>query len=89
MPTSMFGEGWGLDILSNGFGKVQLGPDSYWEADESTFWLDIIPETKNANIEFVDPLLKEARELTAIFTASNKAAKENRGRAGKTEITKI
>lgn len=48
------------------------------EADESTFWLDIIPETKNASAEEVDLLLKEARELTAIFTASNKTAKNNR-----------
>ena len=48
------------------------------EADESTYWLDIIPETKNASAEEVDPLLKEARELTAIFTASNKTAKANR-----------
>ncbi|HEY6506080.1 MAG TPA: four helix bundle protein [Chitinophagaceae bacterium] len=27
------------------------------EADESTFWLDIIPDTKNAEIEIVEPLL--------------------------------
>ena len=43
------------------------------EADESTFWLDITPETKNASIESTDPLLREARELTAIFTAASKA----------------
>src|SRR5436189_1224228 len=30
------------------------------EADESTFWLDIIPETKNSPREIVEPLLKEA-----------------------------
>lgn len=41
------------------------------EADESTFWLDITPDTKNASKETIEPLLKEARELTAIFTASN------------------
>ena len=48
------------------------------EADESTFWLDIIPDTKNATIEDVEPLLKEARELTAIFTAASKTAKQNK-----------
>ena len=50
------------------------------EADESTFWLDIIPDTKNASIEEVEPLLKEARELTAIFTAASKTAKQNKGK---------
>lgn len=48
------------------------------EADESTFWLDILPDTKNARSEEVDPLLKEARELTAIFTAASKTAKQNK-----------
>jgi four helix bundle protein len=48
------------------------------EADESTFWLDITPETKNAKQEEVDPLLKEARELTAIFTAASKTSKQNK-----------
>jgi four helix bundle protein len=50
------------------------------EADESTFWLDIIPDTKNATPEEVEPLLKEARELTAIFTAASKTAKQNKGK---------
>ncbi|MBN8676159.1 MAG: four helix bundle protein [Chitinophagales bacterium] len=48
------------------------------EADESTFWLDIIPETKNVSLSEVEPLLKEARELTAIFTAASKTAKQNK-----------
>jgi four helix bundle protein len=48
------------------------------EADESTFWLDILPETKNSNQGVVEPLLAEARELTAIFTAASKTAKSNR-----------
>lgn len=50
------------------------------EADESTFWLDIIPETKNASVSEVEPLLKEARELTAIFTAASKTAKQNKSK---------
>jgi len=32
------------------------------EADESTVWLDILPETKNASLEIVSPLLNEARD---------------------------
>ncbi|HMK17387.1 MAG TPA: four helix bundle protein [Chitinophagaceae bacterium] len=50
------------------------------EADESVFWLDISPETKNATTEDVSPLLKEARELTAIFTAACKTAKQNKNK---------
>ena len=50
------------------------------ESDETSFWLDIIPETKNAQSENVSPLLNEARELTAIFTAAHKTAKSNRSK---------
>ena len=35
----------------------------------------IVGDTRNAIIEEVAPLLKEARELTAIFTATDKTAK--------------
>ena len=48
------------------------------EADESTFWLDVLPDTNNATLELVAPLLNEARELTAIFTAASKTAKQNK-----------
>ena len=48
------------------------------EADESVFWLDILPETQNASLEKIAPLLQESRELTAIFTAANKTAKSNK-----------
>jgi four helix bundle protein len=48
------------------------------EADESTFWLDILPDTKNAGQGVTGPLLNEARELTAIFTAASKTAKQNK-----------
>ena len=48
------------------------------EVDESTFWLDILPETQNALREKISFLLQEARELTAIFTAANKTAKSNK-----------
>jgi four helix bundle protein len=48
------------------------------EADESTLWLDILPETNNAKPAETEVLLKEARELTAIFTAYNKTVKQNK-----------
>lgn len=48
------------------------------EADESTFWLDIIPDTKKGDREVIGPLLTEARELTTIFTAASKTAKQNK-----------
>lgn len=48
------------------------------EADETTFWLDIITDTKNSSTDLVAPLLQEVRELTAIFTATHKTAKQNR-----------
>ena len=50
------------------------------EADESVFWLDISPETKNTTREDVLPSLNEARELTAIFTAACKTAKQNKNK---------
>jgi four helix bundle protein len=48
------------------------------EADESAFWLDILPDTKNSATELTTPLLDEARQLTAIFTAASKTAKQNK-----------
>lgn len=55
--------------------KIGLVED---EADESTYWLSIIPDIKNALRKQVEPLLNEAIELTAIFTASSKTAKQNK-----------
>ena len=45
------------------------------EADESLFWLEVLIESKIINTEVVTKLLKEANELTSIFTASRKTAK--------------
>jgi len=38
----------------------------------------MLKETGNGTAEELDPLIKEADELTAIFTASGKTAKRNR-----------
>ncbi|MCH8942799.1 MAG: four helix bundle protein [Bacteroidetes bacterium] len=45
------------------------------EADESLYWLELIEESELANKELLNPLLKEADELTAIFTSIGKTLK--------------
>jgi len=42
------------------------------EADEVCFWLEIVQENKWVSIETIEPILKEANELTAIFVSSLK-----------------
>ena len=52
------------------------------EADESLGWLELIGALEMASgLEF-DWLLREADELTAIFSASHKTAQANRQRRG-------
>lgn len=48
------------------------------EADESLYWLELIKKSKISNEENVDLLIKEANELTAIFTAARKTASINK-----------
>ena len=45
------------------------------EADETLFWLDIINESNLTNNSKLAALLKEADELTAIFTSIGKSSK--------------
>ncbi|XHR92709.1 four helix bundle protein [Mucilaginibacter sp. UC70_90] len=47
------------------------------EADESVYWLELIEESGLINSTALPNLKKEANELTAIFTAIGKTAKEN------------
>lgn len=47
------------------------------EADESVFWLELIIEAKLLPLERVQPNLKEANELTAIFTTMVINSKKN------------
>lgn len=57
------------------------------EADECCFWLEMIIEVGLINEGKVKPVLKEAMELTAIFTSSGKTAKgkiANNKKTGKT-----
>ncbi len=46
------------------------------EADESFFWLEFIIDEKLLKTKLVEPLLHEARELTAIFMSSRKTARK-------------
>ena len=47
------------------------------EADETAFWLEFIIDEKLLKNSLVEPLLKEAGELTAIFASSRKTASTN------------
>jgi len=46
------------------------------EADESAFWLEFIIDEDLLKRKRVEPLLKEAEELTAIFFSSRKTARK-------------
>jgi len=47
------------------------------ESDESLFWLELISESNILRKELLQDILREANELTAIFTASGKTARQN------------
>lgn len=47
------------------------------EADESLYWLEVIGEAAIKPMHEIEKIQKEANELTAIFTATNKTAKAN------------
>lgn len=45
------------------------------EADETVFWLELLEEAGLVSAAKLEPLLDEARQLAAIFTASRRTAK--------------
>ncbi len=47
------------------------------ESDESLYWLELIKELQIFKTELISDLIKEANELTAIFTQTVKTAKSN------------
>ncbi len=51
------------------------------EADECVYWLELIEESGLAQNDMIKTLRNEAKELTAIFTAIGKTAKENQRNA--------
>lgn len=48
------------------------------EADETMFWLELIVESGLVSENRLADLYKEAKELTAIFTASGRTAKHSK-----------
>jgi four helix bundle protein len=47
------------------------------EADEAMFWLDLLGETGIVPMQRLEEISREARELTAIFTAARATSKAN------------
>ena len=47
------------------------------EGDESQYWLELLEFSGLVNADIIKPLKQEAKELTAIFTAIGRTAKEN------------
>jgi four helix bundle protein len=50
------------------------------EADEAVFWLEALGEAGVVKPTLLEPLLKEANELVAIFAASQRTARSNSSR---------
>jgi four helix bundle protein len=48
------------------------------EADESVLWLELLADTGTVSREKLRDITQEAKELTAIFSASQKTAKDNK-----------
>jgi len=48
------------------------------EADESVLWLELLEETNILSRERLQEILKEAKELVAIFSSSLKTARGNK-----------
>jgi four helix bundle protein len=51
------------------------------ECDESLFWLELILDSKLLEKERLSDLLKEAGELTAIFTSAGKTARQKKSKS--------
>jgi four helix bundle protein len=49
------------------------------EADESAFWLEVTGEGNVLDQKQIAPLMQEANELVAIFTAARKTARRKSG----------
>jgi len=56
------------------------------ECDESLFWLEMLRDAKLLPEPKLAPLLKEADELTAIFTASHKTVRNNLNQSRNSKI---
>ena len=56
------------------------------EADESYFWLEFIIDENMIKKDLIDPLFKEADELTAIFIASRRTARKGKNDPGQMSL---
>jgi four helix bundle protein len=59
------------------------------ECDETLFWLELIAEANLLKKEKLQDMVKEADELTAIFTASGKTARQNNPKSSKLRIADL
>ena len=50
------------------------------EADESSFWMELLTEAEIIPSQRLEDLMKEANELVAIFSASVLTAKQNKNK---------
>jgi four helix bundle protein len=57
------------------------------ESDESLFWLELIYESNLLRKELLQDIMREADELTAIFTASGKTARLNNAKLSNPKST--
>ncbi|MCU0339179.1 MAG: four helix bundle protein [Spirosomaceae bacterium] len=48
------------------------------EADESSYWMELLAESELMPLNRLENLMKESNELTAIFSASVLTAKQNK-----------
>lgn len=58
------------------------------EADEAVFWLEALAESGVVKPALLEPLLKEANELVAIFAASQRTARSNSSRRSNDPMTR-
>ena len=57
------------------------------EADETVFWIECLIESRIVPSERLQPLLKEANELVAIFAAAERTARANSGKKASGSFT--
>ena len=57
------------------------------EADETGFWLEMLGDAEIVKAARLDDLLRESKELTAIFTATLMSARKNGAASVRSSIT--
>lgn len=62
-------------IASGVYFKIKIEEE---EADECQYWMELLKGAEIVTADSIENLEKEAAELTAIFSASAKTAKDNK-----------